>query len=185
MSNMNRKQILGAITATTLLSTTSMAMASPQGLYSADELMDADVYLQNDDNNVIGEVEDILLDDNMQVAALVVESDDSMGLDENQYVVETGKFTLETEQGDDLDALEYRIHLDMDVSEFEQQPNYTTDWWQDTRKSAAAAWDETKNTAASAWQDTRQATANALTTAGNAISGAANDTEQKMEEETQ
>ncbi|MFP3427495.1 hypothetical protein, partial [Pseudoalteromonas sp. SIMBA_162] len=80
--------------------------------------MDADVYLQNDDNNVIGEVEDILLDDNMQVAALVVESDDSMGLDENQYVVETGKFTLETEQGDDLDALEYRIHLDMDESEF-------------------------------------------------------------------
>jgi hypothetical protein len=73
----------------------------------------------------------------------------------------------------------------MDVSEFEQQPNYTTDWWQDTRKSAAAAWDETKNTAASAWQDTRQATANALTTAGNAISGAANDTEQEMEEETQ
>lgn len=84
MSNMNRKQILGAITATTLLSTTGMAMASPQGLYSADELMDADVYLQNDDSKVIGEVEDILLDDNMQVAALVVESDDVLGLDDQR-----------------------------------------------------------------------------------------------------
>ncbi|MHC9038129.1 PRC-barrel domain-containing protein, partial [Cobetia marina] len=90
MSKMNRKQILGAITATTLLTTSGLAMANPQGLYSADELMDADVYLQNDDQQVVGEVEDVLLDDNMQVAALVVESDEVLGLDDQQYVVETG-----------------------------------------------------------------------------------------------
>lgn len=185
MSKMNRKQILGAITATTLLSTTGLAMASPQGLYSADELMDAEVYLQNDDSKVIGEVEDILLDDNMQVAALVVESDEALGLNEQQYVVQAGKFTLQTEQGDNPETLEYRIHVSMDESQFKEQPQYTTDWWQDTRKSAAAAWDETKNTASSAWQDTRKATANALTTAGNAISGTANDTEAKMSDAPQ
>ncbi|AOM02312.1 PRC-barrel domain-containing protein [Cobetia marina] len=185
MSKMNRKQILGAITATTLLTTSGLAMANPQGLYSADELMDADVYLQNDDQQVVGEVEDVLLDDNMQVAALVVESDEVLGLDDQQYVVETGKFTLETRQGDDIDNLEYRIHVNMDEAQLKEQPQYTTDWWQDTRKSAAAAWDETKDTAASAWQDTRQATANALTSAGNAISGAANDAQDEMTDETQ
>lgn len=164
------------------LGATSTAMAAPQGLYSADELNDADVYLASDPENDVGDVEDVLLDERMRVHALVVDTGNLLDLGEKQYVIETGKFTVETRNGDDLENVEYAVHLDMSEEEITQQPEYTNDWWTQAKQSTLQAWENTKETAASAWENTKAATASALSSAGAALDEAGNETQQAAEE---
>lgn len=145
------------------------AMAEPQGLYSADELTDASVYSKSKPDEEIGEVEDVLLDDAMRVRALVVETGGLLDLGEKAYVVDAGKFTLETRNGDDLDNLEYIVHIDMTKEELAQQPEYTNDWWTQTKTTVRRAWQSTKEGAASAWESTKAAASNALSNIGGAM----------------
>lgn len=183
---MNMKTPLNTALTTALiaggLTLGSAAMAAPQGLYSADELTDADVFTTGNPGEEIGEVEDVLLDDNMQVRALVIDTGNLLDLGERQYVIETGNFTVETQNGDDLDAIEYAVHVDMSEEEITQQPEYTNDWWSQTKAQTRQAWEETKEGAASAWQNTKAATSDALTRAGEALEKAGNETQQAADE---
>ncbi|MCM2131759.1 PRC-barrel domain containing protein [Larsenimonas rhizosphaerae] len=143
------------------------AQAATQGLYSADELMDAPVYLQSDPKNEAGEVENILLGDDMSVQAIVIETGD-IGHDKN-FVIEKGKFTVETTQDSSLEDTEYKVTVDLSEEQLNNQPEYTNDWWQDAKKQASTAWEKTKNGAESAWKNTREATSNLLDNASNAV----------------
>ncbi|MCO6441227.1 MAG: PRC-barrel domain-containing protein [Nitrococcus mobilis] len=156
----------------------SNAMAEPQGLYSADELSDANVFSKSNPDKKIGEVEDILLDDAMRVRALVVETGGLLDMGSKEYVINAGKFTLETRNADNLEKLEYIVHLDMTKEELEQQPEYTNDWWTQTKAAARQAWQNTKEGAASAWESTKAAASNALDNIGGALESPGDEVEQ-------
>ncbi|WP_084155662.1 PRC-barrel domain-containing protein [Halomonas halocynthiae] len=162
-----------SIVAAALL-TSSMAFATTtpserQGLYSADELLDADVYTSTEGTKSIGEIEDILLDDNMRVHAIVIETGNLLDLGEKQYVIETGNFSVNTVNSDNLDDLEYRVVVNLSEEAITQQPAYTDTWWNDARQNAQDAWEKTKEGASSAWNNTREATANVLERAEEAL----------------
>ncbi|WP_110667868.1 PRC-barrel domain-containing protein [Salinicola halophilus] len=174
MRTLTWKQTFGAaLIAGTAMTQTAVAQEGSQqdvqGLYSAEELMDADVYLTSSPNDEVGEVEDILLGEDMGVQALVIEAGGVLDMGDREFVVEKGDFTVETERGDDLDDLEYRILLNMDESELEQRPEYDNDWWQHAKNDAADAWENTKQNANSAWNDTKAATSSLLKDAGEAL----------------
>lgn len=164
------------------MSVAGSTLAAPQGLYSADELNDADVVLKASPDQNIGEVDDILLDDDMQVRALVVETDNQFGLAEKAYVIDTGNFTVETHNGDSLDQVSYVVHLDMTQDEVGQQPEYTETWWAETKDATSKAWSNTKQGASSAWETTKEATADALTRAGNALESAGDEAQQSVDQ---
>ena len=175
------KAILATLTAGAL-SFGGVAWGAPQGLYSADELTDADVYSKENPSKDIGDVEDVLLDENMKVHGLVIDTGNLLDMGDKQYVIETGKFTVETQNGDDLNNIEYAIHVDMTEQQITQQPEYTNDWWTQTKHNTSQAWQNTKQTAQSAWESTKAATSSILTEAGDALSEAGNKTEQAAEE---
>ncbi|MFG6159396.1 PRC-barrel domain-containing protein [Halomonas sp. 1390] len=159
---------LGAMLAGSL-ALSAGAMAAPQGLYSADELMDADVY-SSTGTEQIGEVEDILLDNDMQVRALVIDTGNLLDLKgEQQFVVESGKFTVETQNGNSLEEIEYQVNVDLSEAELAEQPAYTNDWWQNARQDAHQAWEQTKEGAASAWESTQEGASRALDRIGQAL----------------
>lgn len=145
------------------------AMAAPQGLYSTDELLDADVYAKSDSSQAIGDVEDVLLDNDMRVHALVIDTGSLLDLGDKQYVVGSEHFTVETRNGDSLDDIEYSVRLDIDAQALGEQPEYTDTWWNQAKGNLQQAWSETKEGAASAWDTTRSATSNALDKAGNVL----------------
>ncbi|MDN3525849.1 PRC-barrel domain-containing protein [Halomonas sabkhae] len=163
-----RPALLGAgLLFTATLSAT--AMAAPQGLYSTDELLDADVYAKSDDSRSIGEVEDVLLNDEMRIHALVVDTGNLLDMGEKQYVVGVDDFTVETRNGDNLDAIQYRVHLDMDAEAVSQQPEYTDNWWSNARENLQQAWQDTKQGASSAWETTQSTASSLLDKAGGAL----------------
>lgn len=164
------------------LAISGSALAAPQGLYSTEELNDADVYLASDPSNDIGDVEDVLLDESMSVHAIVIDTGNLLDLGEKQYVIETGNFTVETSNGNDLENIEYAVHVDMTEEQITQQPEYTNDWWAQAKQSTLQAWQNTKETAASAWESTKAATANALDSASDAIENAGDAVEQSAED---
>ena len=125
-----------------------LSAQAAQGLYSADELMDADVYDSNGEE--IGEVEDILMSDDMSVHSLVIKTGDVLGLGGRDVVAERGSFTVRMEQDDkdddDFDDQDYEVHMEAT---------------QDEIKGLRQAWENTKETSRSAWEDTKQATSSA------------------------
>ena len=174
MQNLSWKQTLGVATlaaGSVMMSQIALAQdnTGPQGLYSADELMDADVFLSSKPNEDIGDVEDILLGEDMSVQALVVEAGGVLDMGDKDFVVQKGDFTVETNNDDNLDNIEYRVLLDMDESTLKQQPEYDNDWWQQAKTQAAEAWENTKQGASSAWEDTKAATSDLLDDASDAI----------------
>ncbi|WP_082140411.1 PRC-barrel domain-containing protein [Halomonas sp. PR-M31] len=154
------------------------AFAQSQGLYSADELTDAEVFSSQQPDKVVGEVEDVLLDENMQVNSLVIDTSEFLDFGQSQYVIETGKFTVETINGDDKDEIAYKVTVEMTEDEISKQPEYTNDWWSQTKEASANAWQSTKQGASSAWESTKAATASALNSAGDALDTAGDKTEQ-------
>ncbi|MDN3521466.1 PRC-barrel domain-containing protein [Halomonas ramblicola] len=156
----------------------------PQGLYSADDILDADVYLSDAPEERVGEVEDILLDEAMQVTALVVESGEVLGLGGRELVVEAGQFSLTTQAESDGEV-EHRVMLEATAEELEDYPVYDNDWWQqarertreawmDTQEGAQSAWETTQEGAEQAWETTRENARRAWETARDALSGDAN-----------
>ncbi|MDN6180046.1 MAG: PRC-barrel domain-containing protein [Halomonas subglaciescola] len=156
-----RKTILMTALGASLLSVTlgAQAQTEPQGMYTAENILDADVYIMNGSGDPIGEVEDILFDEQMKVSGLVVESGKVLGLGGRELVVGTDYFSLETnaEGDDDFDDVEHRVMIDATAEEVEQFPAYNHDWWEQAQSNAQDAWQTTQKGAESAWQKTRDA----------------------------
>lgn len=167
------------------MAVTATAQAETQGLYSADELLDADVYTQADPDKEIGEVEDVLLDNDMRLRALVIDTGNLLDMGQKQYVIETDHFSVETHNGSSLDDMEYSVHVDLSEQAITQQPEYTDTWWSEARQNMQKAWDETKEGAASAWDTTQEGASEALDRIGNALKAAGEKTQQAAEDTTQ
>ncbi|MEX2473795.1 PRC-barrel domain-containing protein [Marinobacter sp.] len=131
-----------------------------EGLYSTDELLDADVF--DSAGEEIGEVEDVLLGDDMSVHSLVIKTGDVLGLGGRDVVAERGSFTLQLKDSDDamdrFDDLNYQVHLEADSEAVSSLPEYDESWWNQTRNSLSQAWENTKETSESAWENTKEAT---------------------------
>ena len=132
------------------------AQTEPQGMYSAEDILDADVFFANGSGEEIGDVDDILFDEEMRISALVIESGAVLGLGGREIVVDTDNFTLETHTESDGET-EHRIMLEATSEEVESFPTYDRDWWEQTKANARDAWQTTKEGAQSAWQTTREA----------------------------
>lgn len=140
--------------------TLSFSAIAAQGLYSADELMDADVYDATGEE--IGEVEDILLGDDMSVHALVIKTGDILGMGGREVVAKRGTFTVRTESADhEFDDIEYEVHMEANQEALKRFPQYDEDWWTETRKDLRQAWEKTKRNTKSAWESTKEASASA------------------------
>lgn len=170
--NTRHKPLLATVSAAMLaggMALAAAAQADLQGLYSADELLDADVYTSADTGESIGEVEDILLDDGMRVHALVIETGNLLDMGEKQYVIEAGQFSVETFNSDSLDRLEYRVMVDLSEQDITEQPAYTDNWWNEAKQNTRDAWGKTKEGASSAWEKTKEGTADVLDRAEEAL----------------
>jgi sporulation protein YlmC with PRC-barrel domain len=133
-----------------------------EGLYSADDLMDADVYDGN--GEPVGAVEDILMDDGMSVHSLVIKTGDVLGLGGRDVVAERGSFTVQMEQDDDdgaFDDQDYEVHMQATSEEIKSLPEYDESWWNQTSQGLQQAWENTRDISQSAWENTRQATSSA------------------------
>ncbi|WP_249979100.1 PRC-barrel domain-containing protein [Vreelandella olivaria] len=153
------KSILTTAVGTLLLGSLAFGVQAsdqPQGMYSAEDILDADVYFAGGSGEEIGEVENILFDEEMRITAIVVESGSVLGLGGREIVVGTDYFTLETHTEGDGDT-EHRILLNATSEEVESFPAYDRDWWEQTKASAREAWETTRDGAQSAWQSTRDA----------------------------
>lgn len=140
--------------------TLSFSAFAGQGLYSADELMDADVY--DSTGEEIGEVEDILLGDDMSIQALVIETGELLGLGGREVVAKRGTFTVSTKSADnEFDDIEYEVHMEATQEVLKGYPQYDENWWTETRKELRQAWEATKQTTKNAWESTKEASASA------------------------
>lgn len=134
----------------------SFSVTAAEGLYSAEALMDADVYA--DSGNRVGEVEDVLLGNDMAVQALVVETGEVLGMGGREIVVKKGSFTVEAVTSAPPDQVAYNVRVTASEAEMTEFDEYDNDWWERTRKQASQAWENTKAGAASAWENTQEVT---------------------------
>jgi len=124
---------IAAITGSLAFGTQALAQESgPQGLYSADEIIGADVYHANDTDEDIGDVEDILLDDQGQVSALVINAGGLWGMGGDEVVVNIEHFSMETER--DGDDVSHRILVDATEEELENFPSDDDNWFNEERE---------------------------------------------------
>ncbi|HET7313429.1 hypothetical protein [Salinisphaera sp.] len=153
-------------------SASQTAISQAQGMYSADQLLDADVYAEGNSKDAIGEVDDVLLGNGMQIRSFVIETNGKLGLGGKSYVVSPNRLTVQTLPTDEAKEPNYRINLDMSRDELADQPLYSDSWWTNAQSQAAEAWQSTKHSASSAWTQVKQTTSNlfggAKDTAGDA-----------------
>ncbi|SFR64573.1 PRC-barrel domain-containing protein [Marinobacter daqiaonensis] len=160
-----RKPIIRAMGASLLAGSMALSFSATatEGLYSMDELLDADVL--DNTGEEIGEVEDVLLSDDMSVHSLVIRTGDILGLGGRQVVAERGSFTVQTmrEEGDEarFDDFDYKVHMETAGEGVKELPEYDENWWNETRENLNQAWEETKDVSESAWENTKQATSSA------------------------
>lgn len=136
----------------------------PEGLYSMDGLIGSTVYLAADNNREAGEVEDVLVAENMKVHGLVIELDDDLegvGEEEKRFV-EVDQFSVATRAGNRLDRVSYAVFLKDDLAEVRDYPRVDNDWWIETKQAAANVWESTKSGASSAWQATKDVTSDVI-----------------------
>lgn len=146
--------------------------AQPQGLYSADQLLDAEVH-STASNQEVGEIEDILFNNDMSIESFAVQTESSFGLGGKSYVVTPSQISVRAQQGDQATEPEYRVMLDADAEELRQNPVYSDSWWNKTQTQARQAWETTKDTASSAWTNIKEGTANLVNDADKATDAAA------------
>lgn len=142
----------------------SMALShsafASEGLYSAKELLGADVY--DNAGEDIGQIEDVLLGNDMSVHAVVIKTGDFLGMGGTDVVADRGSFTVQVEQDDStFGDIDYQVHVEGNADMVKNMPEYDESWWNQTRESLSQAWENTKDTTESAWESTRQATASA------------------------
>lgn len=146
-----------ALLAVGLLATAPLAAAQtePQGLYSTEAILDAEVHLDAAPDTTVGDVNDILLGDDMGVHALVIRSNAALGLGGDDVVVTRGQFRLDTDDSADGNA-RHRVMLALSEEEFDALPRYDRNWWQEAQQRSREAWQSTQQGAESAWQRTRE-----------------------------
>lgn len=132
------------------------ADAAVQGLYSANAILAAEVFLDTETEKSMGSVRDVLLDDDKEVAALVIRTGGAIGIGGRDIVIDNEHFRLDAMTAEDQWAV-YRIILDASAEELDALPDYDQAWWEKARKNAADAWTATQENAESAWQRTRDA----------------------------
>lgn len=139
----------------------SFSAAATEGLYSVEALLDAEVY--DADGEEIGEVEDILLSDDMSIHSLIIETGSVLGLGGREVVAERGTFTvrIEQEDGEAFDDIDYQVHMEATQDAVKELPEYNEGWWNQTKESLSRAWENTKDTSESAWESTKEATSSA------------------------
>lgn len=156
------KPIIRAMGATLLaggMAMSSLAFAA-EGLYTMDKLKDANVF--DSTGEEIGEVEDILMSNDMSVHSLVIQTGEILGLGGNEVVAERGTFTVVTGSGNaGFGGVEYEVHMEMTQDELKKLPEYNEDWWNQTSQSLQQAWENTKEVSESAWENTKQASSSA------------------------
>ncbi|MDO6824991.1 PRC-barrel domain-containing protein [Marinobacter sp. 1_MG-2023] len=138
----------------------SLSAVAAEGLYTMDELNDADVF--DSTGEEIGEVEDILLSDDMSLHSLVIETGEVLDLGGREVIAERGTFTVATAPGNaDFGSVEYEVHVEMTQNELKELPEYDQDWWNQTSQSLQQAWENTKDVSENAWENTKEATSSA------------------------
>lgn len=138
----------------------SLPVVAAEGLYSMDELSDASVF--DSSGEEIGEVEDVLMSNDMSVHSLVIETGEILGIGGGEVVAERGSFTVVTvSENAGYDNVEYEVHMEMTQDELKRLPSYSEDWWNSTSQSLQQAWENTKEVSESAWENTKQATSSA------------------------
>lgn len=154
---MHARKPIYTLTAAILATFATTAMAAPDGLYSASELMDADVY-QADSQKQVGEVEDIILDSSLAVRSLVIETDEVLGLGGESYVVRVGDLRIATITQGNSDDPEYRVTLDATINQIKAYPAYSDSWWDNVQANAGAVWTQTREAAEGAWSQIKETT---------------------------
>ncbi len=157
-----RKLIIRSMGASLLAGGMAMSLSAfaAEGLYTMDELKDANVF--DSTGEEIGEVEDILMSNDMSVHSLVIQTGKILGLGGNEVVAERGTFTVVTESNKaGFDDVEYEVHMEMTQDELKKLPEYNEDWWNETSQSLQKAWENTKDVSESAWENTKQASSSA------------------------
>ncbi|MCK0105597.1 PRC-barrel domain-containing protein [Marinobacter sp. S0848L] len=138
----------------------SLPAVAAGGLYSMDELSDASVF--DSSGEEIGEVEDVLMGNDMSVHSLVIETGEILGIGGGEVVAERGTFTVVTASDKaGYDDVEYEVHMEMTQDELKKLPSYNQDWWDTTSQSMQQAWENTKDISESAWENTKEATSSA------------------------
>ncbi len=161
---MKRMNTLLAGAIAVALSQPVLAENAPEGLYSMDALIGADVFLATDRNREVGEVEDVLVAENMKVHGLVIELNgglDDVGDDDYRFV-EVQQFSVATRAGDRLDRVSYAVFLNDELDQVREYPRVDNDWWAQTKEAAADIWSSTKSGASSAWQATKDTTSSVI-----------------------
>lgn len=191
-----RTTAITGLTAITVAASSSLALAdsnassaaSPgavasqaQGMYSADRLLDAAVYAKGDDHNAIGEVDDVLLDNRMQIQAFVVETKGKLGvLGGKSYVVSPNQLTVQTKITDKATQPDYRVELNITRNELGNEPVYSDSWWSNAQNQASEAWQGTKSTTSSAWTQVKDTTSNIVHDTKNKADDAADATSKAL-----
>lgn len=107
--------------------------AQAQGLYSAEDLMNADVYLRSDPDEDVGEVEDILLDDDQKVRSLVISTGEILGMGGRNIVANVEDISVESEHdGDGVFGegyITHRVIIDAESEDLEGFPEYEQGWF--------------------------------------------------------
>lgn len=171
-----RNTAITGLTAITLAAGSSLALADSdtsqtvsqdaatsqsQGMYSADQLMDAPVYAQGDDQHSIGEIDDVLLGNGMKIRSFVIETKGKFGvLGGKSYVVSPDQLTVQTKTTDKATQPDYRIELGLSRDDLGDQPVYSDSWWSNAQDQASDAWQDTRSKASSAWSKVKDTTSN-------------------------
>ncbi|SHK13246.1 PRC-barrel domain-containing protein [Marinobacter antarcticus] len=156
------KPIIRAMGASLLAGGMAMSLSAfaAEGLYTMDELKDANVF--DSTGEEIGEVEDILMSNDMSVHSLVIQTGEILGLGGNEVVAERGTFTVVTASDNaGFGDVEYEVHMEMTQDELKKLPEYNESWWNETSQSLQQAWENTKKVSESAWENTKQASSSA------------------------
>ncbi|MFQ3786517.1 PRC-barrel domain-containing protein [Halomonas sp. A29] len=136
---------IATIAGSLALGTQAVAQDEAQGLYSANDIIGANVYHANDPDEEVGSVENILLDDQGQVSALIVNAGGLWGIGGDEVVVGIEHFSMETERDDDgifgQDDVTHRILVDASEDELESFPEYDEQWFNDERERRAGEHD--------------------------------------------
>ncbi|NIC05026.1 PRC-barrel domain-containing protein [Billgrantia bachuensis] len=113
------------------------AQSQGQGLYAAEDILDSDVYHSDNPDEDVGDVENILLDNEGKVSALVLNTGGLWGIGGDEVVVDIEHFTLETERDDNAafgqGLVRHRILVDATEEELENFPTYDEQWFNDER----------------------------------------------------
>jgi sporulation protein YlmC with PRC-barrel domain len=158
----------------------SLSAFAAEGLYTMEELKDADVF--DSTGEEIGEVKDILMSNDMSVHSLVIQTSEILGLGSSEVVAERGTFTVVTESGNaGYDSIEYEVHMEMTQDELKELPEYTEDWWNETSQSLQQAWENTKEVSDSAWENTKQASSSTWYNIKQSVEEMGNEVEQATE----